>query len=328
MSTSQPANTIARHLRVALVQTQVPEGSWSRFPGRNANIEWRVWQELRLALRGLQDESAAFPPKIVLIPELSVPETRVHELKQMASSLKAVLMCGVDYKRDFKTKPKEAMNRACIIVPYDWPACARVGSPKEVFVGKSYPSLKEDALLAARGWEFKRDATVYLFTSRAYGRIGVCICFDFLDVERHLMYRGQVQHLVVLSYNRDFESFYYNAEALARTLYCNVVVCNTGTHGGSLAVTPYYEPFKRTIYRHQGRRLSNVQIVELPVRDLMNAQAGQFDDERWSALKRSARRGVTKKSEEGPTWKSRPPGYPNKGTSSAPPDQSEFALDD
>ena len=169
MSGGQSANTFEKQLRVALVQTQVPKEAWSRFPGNNANIEGRVWQELRLALRGLQDESAEFPPKIVLIPELSVPETHVHELKKMASSLKAVLMCGVDYKRDFKTKPKQATNRACIIVPYDWPVCARVGSPKEIYVGKTYPSLAEEALLAARGWEFKGDSIVYLFTSRAYG---------------------------------------------------------------------------------------------------------------------------------------------------------------
>lgn len=325
MSQDKSKGNFQECLRIALVQTQVQEKTWDRFPGKCAGIERRNWEELRLALRGIQDEADEAPPKIILIPELSVPEAGVRELKRMAGSLKSVLMCGVDYKRNFRTK--EAENRACVIVPFDWPRCQRVGAAWEVYVGKSYPALAEQARLAARRWSFKEDSFVYRFTSKAFGRIGLCICYDFLDVERHLMYRGRLEHLVVLSYNRDFESFYHNAEALARTLYCNVVVCNTGTHGGSLAVSPYYEPHKRTIYRHQGRSLSTVQIVELPVEDLMNAQTGQFDRKRHDAIKRRVGRHASKKTMERPTWKSLPPGYPKQGTPPAQRIQQEFDFD-
>ena len=179
MSENQSAISIEKHLRVALVQTQVPKEAWSRFPGKNANIEWRVWEELRLALRGLQDESSS--SKIILIPELSVPESRVHDLKQMASSLKAVLMCGVDYKRDFKTKPKHVKNRACVIVPYDWPACARVGSPKEVYVGKTYPSLAEEALLAAKdGTSREMEQSIYLLRAHMDGSVFVSVLTSWM----------------------------------------------------------------------------------------------------------------------------------------------------
>lgn len=327
MNKGQTGDISREYLSVALVQTKVPKEAWgpSRFPGRSAIIEWRVWQELRIALRGIEDGSIESPPKMILIPELSVPESRIPEMKKIAGSLKAVIMCGVDYKRDFKTKPKQVENRACVIVPHDWPDCDHIGGTKEVYIGKSYPSLGEEALLKAKGWAFKGDATVYLFESRIYGRIGVCICYDFLDIERHLMYRGgHIQHLVVLSYNRDFESFYHNAEALARTLFCNVVVCNTGTYGGSLAVAPFYEPFKRTIYRHQGSQLSTIQIVQLPVRDLIKAQTGQFDRDRLAASARSARHGVPG---EQRLWKSLPPGYPIRDSKSVILEQSVLALD-
>lgn len=325
MRKSQFQNISAQYLGVALVQTTIPKGAWDRFPGRNPIIEWNVWQELRFALRGIEDGSKESPPKIILIPELSVPESRIPEMKKMASSLKAVLMCGVDYKRDFKTKRVE--NRACIIVPHAWPDCDSIGGAKEIYVGKSYPSLGEEALLAAKGWTFKKDSTVYLFESRVLGKIGVCICYDFLDVERHLMYRGKIQHLVILSYNRDFESFYHNAEALARTLYCNVVVCNTGTYGGSLAVAPFYEPFKRTIYRHQGSQLSTTQVVELPVHDLIEAQAGTFDDERKAELIRSAKSRAPKKGKAEPEWKSLPPGYLKTRSRNVSLEESEMLLD-
>jgi hypothetical protein len=94
------------------------------------------------------------------------------------------------------------------------------------------------------------------------------ICYDFLDLERLAMYRGRVHHFFVLAYNRDFESFYHSAEAFSRMACCNVVVCNTGYYGGSLAVSPYKEPFRRTIYRSQGAQLFSSQIIELPVDSL------------------------------------------------------------
>jgi hypothetical protein len=54
-----------------------------------------------------------------------------------------------------------------------------------------------------------------------------------------------------------------------------VVICNTGQYGHSVVFSPFAEPYKRIIYRHQGNNLFSHQLVELPVRDLDAAQRGQ-----------------------------------------------------
>jgi hypothetical protein len=126
---------------------------------------------------------------------------------------------------------------------------------------------------------FQKDPTYYLFDGLEIGRFGVAICYDLLDLERAALYAGRIQHLFVIAYNRDTQSFLHMSEALSRVMFCNIVICNTGFYGGSLAVAPYYKPWKRTIYKHEGAELATYQVVSLPVSSLIDAQSGNRIEE-------------------------------------------------
>ena len=90
---------------------------------------------------------------------------------------------------------------------------------------------------------------------------------------------SKIQTLFVLAYNRDTTSFDHVAEAIARMVFCNVVVCNCGVFGGSLAVSPFREPSKRTVYKHSGQKLPNAQLIELPLAMLKARQRNSAEDE-------------------------------------------------
>lgn len=80
-----------------------------------------------------------------------------------------------------------------------------------------------------------------------------------------------MQTLFILAYNRDITSFDHVAEAIAR-MALQRIICNCGLFGGSIAISPFKEPFKRTVYRHSGAKLTNAQVVELPLAALVAHQ--------------------------------------------------------
>jgi hypothetical protein len=141
------------------------------------------------------------------------------------------------------------------------------------YVGKNQEAETEkDALSRGHGYTFHGDSTVHVFHSNFVGDFGVVVCLDFLDLERALMYRGRVHHLFVLAYNQDLKSFAHQAESLCRTVFCNVVIANTGVYGGSVAVSPKGSDHKRMVYHVEGNDLMAAQIFEISLAGIHRAQ--------------------------------------------------------
>jgi hypothetical protein len=181
------------------------------------------------------------------------------------------------------------MNQGVLIVPKYWSGNRSTFGTTVRYFGKTYPAQRErEAIETQFHLRFKGVPTVWVLNSRDFGRIGVCICYDLMDLCRLSMYRGHIQHLMVLAYNEDLLSFQHIAEAAMRTVFCNVVVCNTGKYGGSLAIAPFHDLNRRILYQHMGANLFDCQVFELQVASLAAKQTRGGRD---------------------PVWKSLPPGY-------------------
>lgn len=265
---------MAEYLRLGVIQTTVDKAAaWSSTLHMSKMEEERAVAEIQQHLFSLGRETPK--PEIIILPELAVPLGFLTRLRKASANLNSIIIAGVDFQ---KVSPlsTNVMNRAAVIVPDGWARRHRSVRTTLRYVGKTYPAGKEVQNLKGQGYSFHCIPEVWVFEAGRFGRFAVAVCYDFLDLERVAMYRLNIQHLLVVSYNQDITSFDHAAEALARMIYCNVVICNTGTYGGSLAVSPYMRPERRLIYRHSGSKLSTSQTIALPVQSLRWAQLDQW----------------------------------------------------
>lgn len=239
-----------------------------------SEVEEYIWQEVLKGFHKMNNHHTK--PDIIVIPELTIPNPYIRDLEKLATEINCVVFAGLDWQKDATNQ--HIKNNAIMIIPNHWNTNLKSFSCTTTLLGKKYPANLEKISIKKynedNGTHFKfvSDDNMYLIDAKEFGKIGFAICADFYDIERFVVYKGRVQHILILALNKDTNSFFAISEAIARLVMCNVVICNTGLYGDSLAFSPYIDSFKRMIYRNQGANLFATQVIELPVKSLIDDQ--------------------------------------------------------
>lgn len=282
-------------LKVDIIQTNMDHRqAWSGLKRDGYDIMesemQKCWSEIVLYFKQIMNMDEDVRPQIVILPEFAFDKGYYGQIKKLSDKTGCLVIAG----RNFVEVPgNKIMNKAAVLVPYKWPNGKGNTSTPDFEFGKFFFADIEEEFIRGLGYELVPYDKMYLIDTGKYGKLGLAICADFYDIDRFSIYRGRIQHLFIIAYNKDVKSFYYLAEAISRIVFCNVVICNTGFYGGSFAFAPYKEDYKRYVYKHEGGKLYTNQIILLPVAGLYAAQEGEKDGE--------------------PKFKSRPPGYKYRG---------------
>lgn len=265
------------YLKVGFIQTNLDNDvAWG--PKSEISLtmkpvaEQYVWQEIRKGFHKLHNHHKQ--PDIIVLPELTLPLAYKNGLRELSKSINSVVIAGLDYY----IQDKRIYNKAILIVPNKWGENLSSIKTSYYILGKKNPAnIEKKAInIYNEKWgtdiNFTPDRNIYLIDAGKFGKIGFAICADFYDLERFLAYKGRVQHIIIIAYNKDVNSFFALAEAIARLLMCNVIICNTGKFGDSMVYCPYKQDFKRQVFRHQGAKLFATQVAEIPVRKLVEDQ--------------------------------------------------------
>jgi predicted amidohydrolase len=259
-------------LKTGIVQTIIdPNLAWNNvdIPRMTDLYEEFLWVQIEDSMRSFH--AANEKPHIIVFPELTLPRTRISDFSTLAASINAISIIGVDYELSIKSKT--AFNRGMIFIPRNIFENRPSRSCASLVLGKTFPAQRElEKIRNCDGWDYHGDENIYIIDCEQWGRIGVSICYDFMDLERLLLYKGRIQHLFVIALNRDTKMFRSIAETISRMTYCNVVVCNSGFYGGSVAISPYYDVYRRTIFASEGNNVFLSQVIDLPVSSLYEAQ--------------------------------------------------------
>lgn len=262
------------YLKVGIVQPIVNESTaWPDSPSvcgclkMNAIDAHFINNQISSAVNAFMGMEESERPNIIILPELCAADESF--LENLAKKSNAIIITG----RDFMVSGKEVKNMAEVFIPSKWenPVAPSTFCQK-FFFGKKFFSYPEKALFKKFQLEGVPSPEIYILNARQYGRIGFAICADFFDILRFRIYKRFVHHLFILALNKDTETFEHMAETISRMVFCNVVVCNSGHYGGSLAFSPYKEAYKRYIYLHRGEDLFTSQVVSLPVQALDDFQ--------------------------------------------------------
>lgn len=265
-------------LKIGVIQAIVDSHlAWADSPQMDAYEANAIWRQIQAAFASFQEMSETNKPDIVVIPELAVATYFESRIKSYAQKIGAIVIAGLDFKQYENDK---VANKAVFYVPRDWPHEKNVGKVKSTsfYFGKHFASREEIRIISEK-WKksFSPCNEFYIVDLAGYGKLGVSICADFYDIERYAIYKGRIQHLLIIANNKDIKSFYFLAEAISRLVFCNVVICNSGHYGGSVCFTPAKHEFERYSYKHEGHDLFTTQIVSLPVDALWKAQSENED---------------------------------------------------
>lgn len=276
---------------VGIIQPVInPDRAWNATPPYSLNVEKivaeRVWQEIKKGL--IEMLKVDEKPDVILIPELHLPVSRVNTIRRISKKFGIIIISGIDFQLN-KAFTNRIRNRGVICIPSN----ISTGKPSvkltSMQFGKTFFTYMERSMFQNINLlgvcEEDPEQYLYVFKSSSLGDFGIIICSDIFDIERMSLYQGQIHHLFIISLNKDLNTYFAMAESLTRLLYCNVVICNTGHYGGSLAVSPYSESYDRTIYKYIGQRMYNSHIIELPLKSLHNAQNFDFVSENKKDIK-------------------------------------------
>lgn len=192
-------------------------------------------------------------PDYFVFPELCLPRRWFSRISHKLSQSNISLVAGLEYKHwadGSGTRFVSNPLRACLVTD-------AVGTRSTVIYEqeKSTPAVGEETDLSSIANLTMRpisQRTPYPVILHGNSSIGFLICSELTNIELRGRYRGDVDILFVLEWNRDLESFSQIVEATALDTHCFVVQANNGLYGDSRIRAPYREAYRRDIARVKG----------------------------------------------------------------------------
>lgn len=252
------------------------EGSASKKPNLSLDRYKSIAELINQAIR-LKPK-----PDYLIFPELSLPLEWIDSIAAKLISNGINLIAGTEYKH---SGSDEAYSEACMELVDDrlgFPASVRICQPK------LEPAVGEDKEFASRfglKWKDFRINGKYpnkpIYNHNGF-YFGVMVCSELQNSKSRLKFQGYVDSLIVLSWNKDLDTFSALVESAALDIHAYTILVNNRLYGDSRVRSPAKESFQRDIARLRGGKNDFCVAVELDIQKLRKFQsrAKRWPDEK------------------------------------------------
>jgi hypothetical protein len=174
---------------------------------------------------------------LVIFPEISIPYAWEDMLVSWSRKWDIGIVCGIEHCVRKKDDKKIAFNEILAALPYQGnnghrlcvpiKRLKRLYSPHEKHVLAKYridfppERLNEQQLIRWRGASF-----------------AIYNCFELCSIEERVTFKGKVDFVICIEYNKDVNYFSNVVESAARDLHCYFIQVNDCSYGDSRVVKP------------------------------------------------------------------------------------------
>ncbi len=213
-------------------------------------------------------------PDYLIFPELSLPKKWISSIGNRLTSSGISLIAGVEYEHFSNNK---ICSQACLDLTDD-----SLGYPSSIrmWQSKNYPAASEEKQLLSKFgkiWQSTSSNSKPIYNHNNF-HFGVMVCSELQNSKERISFQGEIDALMVLSWNKDLETFSTLIESAALDIHAYLVMVNNRKYGDSRVRVPAKESFLRDIARLRGSENDFLVTVEV---DINKLRAFQNRAKRW-----------------------------------------------
>lgn len=264
-----------RKIVVALTNLKTDDKDWAAMACDKSNLSAARYS--RIAELVKQVIKLKPKPDYALFPELSLPLPWVDTIAYYLANSGISLIAGTEYRHYDKN---ELLSEACLVLTDNrlgFPAAVRIWQPKlEPAVGED----KELTAIFGKSWASLRirdkRKPVYIHNDVHFG---VMVCSELQNSKARVRFQGEVDALMVLSWNQDLDTFAALIESTALDVHAYTILVNNRKYGDSRVRSPAKESFMRDLARVRG---GDNDFVIAATLDIDALRAFQSRAKRWT----------------------------------------------
>ncbi|WOA30136.1 hypothetical protein [Alloalcanivorax xenomutans] len=271
---------------VALTNLRTEDSDWAATACDKPNLSRKRYQKIS----NLVNDTLKLSPRpdYVLFPELSIPLRWLNSIAARLSAAGVSLIAGTEYRHSDGNK---ILSEAALVL-----ADNRLGYPTfvKIWQPKLEPAVGEDKDLTVKygkEWDKSKKALKPIYVHNGVN-FGVMVCSELQNSKARIRFQGAVDALMILSWNRDLDTFASLLESAALDVHAYTILVNNRKYGDSRVRSPAKESFLRDIARLRG---GDNDFVVAATLDIAALRAFQSREKRWP--------------EEGDKFKPVPEGY-------------------